>query len=343
MSSRGPSTDLPPLIGSAGINDVAEADWSEAEESHISAPPEVEPESTIELESDSSKRRRMFIWGSLIVLFIIIIALATGGSKKTQTSIQPAIPQTPATPTKPTTTPAKGFRVPTGPTESQLGLPTAAEVAAAKNALTLAEDDIYADQRNFDLVATGEALHQELLARYNYSISVIESGTPRPFLGNQAGVDAPQRGQLSITFANQAGYILLETTAGNIGEPYVMNVHLLPQTRLIIPADSMFASGSSTLLPQGQQFVQEAAKQLATAITITCTGYTDSQGGVSYNYRLGLARATTVCDQLKASGTTARLYIASGGLTHPRATNSTPQGRALNRRVELDATYTNGS
>jgi outer membrane protein OmpA-like peptidoglycan-associated protein len=317
------------------LGDVEEAQWSEEE-----APPTIGSgaQSPIILEDASQRRRRKAIWtGVLAVALVLALVLSShGGTHKAPAPSGPAPAPTPAEGVGPKTTPTSTS---TTPTSAQSLLPTGAETAAAQHALSLAREDIYADQDADSLVATGAALQSELKSRYGYSIQVITSGSPRPFTGNQAGVLAPQRGQLSAAFATQAGVVILEATAGQMDYPYVLNLKLLPQTKLIIPADSMFASGSSALLPAGQQFVSDAAHQLALASSVRCVGYTDSQGGAAYNMRLGLARAKTVCSELSAQGSQAQLSASSEGEAHPRASNATAAGRALNRRVELDATY----
>ncbi len=70
-----------------------------------------------------------------------------------------------------------------------------------------------------------------------------------------------------------------------------------------------------------------------------CTGHTDAQGPVLYNARLGLARAQAVCDYLGRLGVKVAKTTRSAGESHPRATNLTAKGRALNRRVELTVRY----
>ncbi|MFT4035951.1 MAG: OmpA family protein, partial [Patulibacter sp.] len=112
----------------------------------------------------------------------------------------------------------------------------------------------------------------------------------------------------------------------------------LPET--VIVGDAMFNTGSSVLLPAGRSFLDKLARsQVKFATKIECQGHTDSQGDAAENKRLGLARAETVCDYLKAKGVTAKRSTSSFGESKPRASNATPAGRALNRRVELKISY----
>ncbi len=65
-------------------------------------------------------------------------------------------------------------------------------------------------------------------------------------------------------------------------------------------------------------------------------GHTDNKGTVEYNMGLSIKRATSVADYLKANGIAAGRITTKGyGLTVPKYTNDTEEGRAQNRRVEF--------
>jgi outer membrane protein OmpA-like peptidoglycan-associated protein len=65
-------------------------------------------------------------------------------------------------------------------------------------------------------------------------------------------------------------------------------------------------------------------------------GYTDSRGSMAYNQRLSLARARSVRTYLIEQGVPAEQLTAAGyGESKPVASNTTEEGRAQNRRVEL--------
>ncbi len=70
--------------------------------------------------------------------------------------------------------------------------------------------------------------------------------------------------------------------------------------------------------------------------TIRIVGHTDNQGNAAYNRHLGLLRARMVGDLLAKHGIERRyIRTESAGEDSPVADNSTEQGRAQNRRVEL--------
>jgi outer membrane protein OmpA-like peptidoglycan-associated protein len=69
---------------------------------------------------------------------------------------------------------------------------------------------------------------------------------------------------------------------------------------------------------------------------IEVAGHTDSTGSTEYNQALSERRAQTVAQYLEGKGLMEQRIITIGaGESHPVATNDTPEGRQLNRRVEL--------
>jgi outer membrane protein OmpA-like peptidoglycan-associated protein len=101
----------------------------------------------------------------------------------------------------------------------------------------------------------------------------------------------------------------------------------------------LFASAKSDILPDAQTKLDSVAKALAEQdpnAKIVVEGYTDSQGGVSYNQGLSQRRADAVRQDLVAHGVAADRITAEGlGLSNPIADNASPEGRANNRRVEI--------
>jgi len=69
---------------------------------------------------------------------------------------------------------------------------------------------------------------------------------------------------------------------------------------------------------------------------VVVAGHTDSDGSESYNQTLSEQRASAVSSYLQNQGINPiRLEPAGFGETQPVATNSTPEGKQLNRRVEI--------
>lgn len=109
----------------------------------------------------------------------------------------------------------------------------------------------------------------------------------------------------------------------------------------IFPDQILFDSGSARLKPGFKAILAQLAPSLARLPnTIEVAGHTDnlpiSTGVYPSNWELSAARAGAVIRYLGLSGIpAARLAAAGYAETRPVATNTTRQGRARNRRVEL--------
>jgi outer membrane protein OmpA-like peptidoglycan-associated protein len=101
----------------------------------------------------------------------------------------------------------------------------------------------------------------------------------------------------------------------------------------------LFASNHAELLPTAQVKLNDVALALTrqdAESKIVVEGHTDSQGLPAYNQDLSQRRAESVRDYLVSRGMAADRVTAQGfGLTRPIADNTTPEGRANNRRVEI--------
>ena len=68
-------------------------------------------------------------------------------------------------------------------------------------------------------------------------------------------------------------------------------------------------------------------------------GHTDSTGAADYNQRLSVNRANSVARYLESQQVLSQRILTEGmGQNSPIASNDTPEGRALNRRVEIRLT-----
>jgi OOP family OmpA-OmpF porin len=75
-----------------------------------------------------------------------------------------------------------------------------------------------------------------------------------------------------------------------------------------------------------------------TTLKFRVAGYTDAIGSVDYNLDLSRRRAQAVVDYIVSQGIDGTRFEVTGmGKSDPIATNSTPEGRAMNRRVEITA------
>ncbi len=107
---------------------------------------------------------------------------------------------------------------------------------------------------------------------------------------------------------------------------------------LYLPGGVTFATNSANIAGSFYNPLNSIASVLTQypETRIVVNGYTDNTGRPEYNLELSQRRANSVKDYLISQGVSANRITAIGhGINNPRATNSTPQGRAENRRVEI--------
>ncbi|PJA96293.1 MAG: hypothetical protein CO129_07225, partial [Ignavibacteriales bacterium CG_4_9_14_3_um_filter_34_10] len=99
-----------------------------------------------------------------------------------------------------------------------------------------------------------------------------------------------------------------------------------------------FATNSSKIDKSSFTVLNEAVQVLKDNpnLKVEVDGYTDNVGKDAANQKLSEARAVSVKDYFVAKGIAASRLTAVGyGSANPVADNSTPAGRAENRRIEL--------
>ncbi len=102
--------------------------------------------------------------------------------------------------------------------------------------------------------------------------------------------------------------------------------------------DILFDFNSAALRPDSQQTLRDLASnfQRYPDETISVEGHTDKVGSMEYNQNLSERRAYSVKDYLSTQGVPGSRITAIGyGESRPKASNDTPDGRQLNRRVEI--------
>jgi outer membrane protein OmpA-like peptidoglycan-associated protein len=99
-----------------------------------------------------------------------------------------------------------------------------------------------------------------------------------------------------------------------------------------------FATGTAEVNPAGRESLARFSGIVASypGLRFSIEGHTDNVGSVATNSELSLRRAITVRDYLIGQGVAASsIDVAGLGLSMPIGDNSTVDGRARNRRVEI--------
>ena len=114
-------------------------------------------------------------------------------------------------------------------------------------------------------------------------------------------------------------------------------------TKVTYAADAFFDTGKAVLKPEGKAKLDDLAGKVK-AINlevIIAVGHTDSVGGDAYNQKLSVKRAEAVKAYLVTKGIEKnRVYTEGKGEKQPVADNKTKEGKAKNRRVEIEVVGT---
>lgn len=109
-------------------------------------------------------------------------------------------------------------------------------------------------------------------------------------------------------------------------------------TIITLAGNVLFETGKATLLPAARSTLNDLAKALVRmkAQTLVIEGFTDNTGTDKRNAAVSQARAEAVLGYFASQGISADKMKAVGrGNTNPIAKNTTAEGRATNRRVEI--------
>lgn len=114
-------------------------------------------------------------------------------------------------------------------------------------------------------------------------------------------------------------------------------------SKVTFAADAFFDFDKSVLKPEGRAKLDDLVSKIrgVNLEVIIAVGHTDSIGTVQYNQRLSVRRAEAVKAYLVSKGIERnRVYTEGKGESQPVADNRTKEGRAKNRRVEIEVVGT---
>ncbi len=114
-------------------------------------------------------------------------------------------------------------------------------------------------------------------------------------------------------------------------------------SKVTFAADAFFDFDKAVLKPEGKAKLDDVASKVGgiNLEVIIAVGHTDSIGSDAYNQKLSVRRAEAVKAYLVNKGIDkSRVYTEGKGEAQPVADNKTKEGRAKNRRVEIEVVGT---
>ena len=114
-------------------------------------------------------------------------------------------------------------------------------------------------------------------------------------------------------------------------------------TKVTYAADAFFDFDKSVLKPEGKAKLDDLTGKVKdiNLEVIIAVGHTDSVGSDAYNQKLSVRRSEAVKAYLVSKGIEKnRVYTEGKGEKQPVADNKTAEGRAKNRRVEIEVVGT---
>ena len=115
--------------------------------------------------------------------------------------------------------------------------------------------------------------------------------------------------------------------------------------KVTFAADAFFDFDKSVLKPEGKAKLDDLVGKMGgiNLEVIIAVGHTDSVGSDAYNQKLSVKRSEAVKAYLVGKGVEKnRVYTEGKGEKQPVADNKTSEGRAKNRRVEIEVVGTRG-
>jgi outer membrane protein OmpA-like peptidoglycan-associated protein len=164
-------------------------------------------------------------------------------------------------------------------------------------------------------------------------------------LQNTKGALAKTQGDLAkqkeMTESERAARVAAEKKAQDAMDALSKSLAVKADPRgtvITLSGGVVFATGQATILPGAQAQLNQVADALKTQAEhhFSVEGHTDNQGTDKINDALSTARANAVRDYLIVRGVASAAITAQGfGSSRPVGDNKSPEGRAMNRRVEI--------
>ena len=205
--------------------------------------------------------------------------------------------------------------------------------AMAATFLAGCSTDPYTGEQKISNTAVGATAGALLGTATGLGIGKTTSASTRKSMLIGAGLGALAGGGVGLYMDNQESRLRARlqgtgVSVTRVGDDIILNM----------PSNITFDTDQSAIKPQFFETLNSVAIVLQefNRTLVDVTGHTDSTGTPQHNQRLSEARAGSVAEYLIAQGNNPNRFQAIGmGQNDPIASNTTPEGRAQNRRVEI--------
>lgn len=188
----------------------------------------------------------------------------------------------------------------------------------------------------------------------NYEIAITKNGG-KMIYKNSSSLDANLEATYYLSTKEKEYWVQLTSFAGtdNAIEAFSLNILEMNAMKQEVDATEMFEeinksgfvalyinfeTGKSAIKTESQPIIDQIYEMLKQNpdLKISIEGHTDNVGTTQSNQTLSDARAKSVMNALVSKGIIAsRLKSKGWGMTKPVSDNSTEEGKAKNRRVEI--------
>ncbi|HJX01329.1 MAG TPA: OmpA family protein, partial [Terriglobales bacterium] len=178
----------------------------------------------------------------------------------------------------------------------------------------------------------------DLTAKNSRDIRDVDTRAQQGIQGvNQKAATADQKALAAAQAADQANQAAAQT-AGKV-DALTNTVANLDNYRPVAETSVHFAFNSAVLSKKAKEALDQLGNDIPNTkgYVIQLIGGTDSVGSKQYNYKLSEQRAAAVVQYLATQHDVPayKIYVAGLGKDKEVAPNSTPKGRAQNRRVDV--------
>jgi outer membrane protein OmpA-like peptidoglycan-associated protein len=226
-----------------------------------------------------------------------------------------------------------------------------AEIEASLAAVNAERERAFERARNAEIEASIAAVNAERARQFardrnaeiEASLAAVKAERERTFAAaRNAEIDASiaaYEAQRRSTSLETGAIAIPETPTRPSAETSRQTLSAVPCRALGQPLDPVQFPGAGTDVDESMKPMLDRIAMIARtcpAVRIEIHGYTDASGPVQVRRRLSERRAQAALDYLVGAGVEASRIVAIGhGATAPRASNTTEQNRARNRRIEF--------